>query len=109
MVQLHAIQELWDLFSVDDQFQDVDQQLAAEFNAHLCVCLSAAATSGIESIHSMRLEGVIQGHAMVILINSGSSHTFVSSKVALQLSGTSPLDNALAVQVANGYALSCEG
>jgi hypothetical protein len=57
----------------------------------------------------MRLEGVIQGHVVVILINSGSSHTFVSSKVALQLSGTSPLDNALAVQVANGYALSCEG
>jgi hypothetical protein len=53
MVQLHAIQELWDLFSVDDQFQDVDQQLVAEFNAHLCVCLSAAAASGIESVHSI--------------------------------------------------------
>jgi hypothetical protein len=83
--------------------------IAEESNGHLYVCLSVAAASGIEFSYSMRLEGVIQGHVVVILIDSGSCHTFVSSKVTMQLPGGSSLNTPFAVQVASRSTLSYEG
>jgi hypothetical protein len=55
----------------------------------------------------MRLIGQIPGHEMVILLDSGSSHTFLSSALASKLSGISSLHQSLTVQVANGASISC--
>jgi hypothetical protein len=42
----------------------------------------------------------------MILIDSRSSHTFVSNSVAVRLSRLSSLANTLSVQVANGIRLT---
>jgi len=55
----------------------------------------------------MCLRGAIQGHQVQILVDSGSSHTFISEQLAGQLSGVQSIDTALSVQVANGTVLHC--
>jgi hypothetical protein len=58
--QLHAVQELWELMSDDDQ--GIGDSLTSESDVgHLCVCLFEAAVKGKESPKSMRLLGTIQG------------------------------------------------
>jgi hypothetical protein len=51
--------------------------------------VSEAAMSGLESPRSMRLMGSIQGHDMLILVDSRSSHSFLSAKLVSQLTGAS--------------------
>jgi hypothetical protein len=51
--------------------------------------------------------GSIQGHDIMILVDSGSSHTFMSSKLAAQLSRCAELDSQLWVKVANGETICC--
>jgi hypothetical protein len=49
----------------------------------------------------------IQGRDIVILLDSGSSSTFISSAIAAQLAGVSPLDKPLSVKVASVQKLHC--
>ena len=56
----------------------------------------------------MRFKGLIQNQEVLILIDSGSSNTFVSDTVAAKLSGLSPLAQPLGVLVANGSKMQCQ-
>jgi hypothetical protein len=55
----------------------------------------------------MKFRGSIQGLELLILLDSGSSHTFLSASVAAQLMGCSPVDVPMSVLVANGHKLLC--
>jgi hypothetical protein len=82
IVQL--IQELWDLFPNDElSANSRDSAGASEELAQLCAFLSEATISGVESARSMRLIGNIQGHQVLMLVDSGRSHSFVSSTMAM--------------------------
>lgn len=69
--------------------------------------LSAAAWSGSEAATTLRLRGQIQQHDLLILIDSGSSQSFISDRLQSVLSGVQPLEPALSIRVANGQTLSC--
>ncbi|GJN25313.1 hypothetical protein PR202_gb13125 [Eleusine coracana subsp. coracana] len=101
------MQEMWKLFHEDDMIK-YDEPLLSEDSAHLQMVLSHAAYSGVEAPRTMKLLGTIQGRAVVILVDFGSSHTFVSSSVARDLTGKMSLDRALKVQVANGDSMQCD-
>jgi predicted aspartyl protease len=58
-------------------------------------------------VKSMRLLGWIQGQEIVMLVNSGSSNTFMSVELAQRIQGISQLDIPLVVKVANGDRISC--
>jgi hypothetical protein len=47
---------------------------------------------GKESSKTMKLVGSVQDKEALILIDSGSSHTFISTKLAASLSGVKQLD-----------------
>jgi hypothetical protein len=87
-VQLHVIQELWELLPEEDQ---LSVGSAEDVNAQLCMCLSATAMPGTNSAKSMRLLGSMQGKEILILVDSGSSHTFVSTMLAGGFQGISML------------------
>lgn len=55
----------------------------------------------------MKFYGSIQGINILILLDSGSSHTFISSSVAAQLQGCTTVNTSLPVQIANGSRLIC--
>lgn len=63
--------------------------------------------SGGTSATTMVLLGVIQNQEIKILVDSGSSHTFISSQLAASLTGIEPVHSSLTVQVANGSKLQC--
>lgn len=70
-------------------------------------CLSWAAVSGQPSPKAFCLIGSIQGKPMNILLDSGSSHTFISESLAAQLSGVADIPVPVSVKVANGQLLQC--
>jgi hypothetical protein len=55
---------------------------------------------------TMCLMGHLQGHPLSILVDSGSSHTFLGDKLSGVIHGICQLNPPLQVQVANGVVLS---
>lgn len=89
VMQLHALQEVWNLCqdafelpecSADEAVDtDATEDTAA---AQLFLLLSAAATSGKSMARTMQFTGSIEGHDILILVDSGSSHLFINSSIA---------------------------
>jgi hypothetical protein len=103
-VQLHAVQELLEVFQLDD----IDHLYAtSEHMDQLFVALSKEAISGQDGPRTMRLHGIIQGHPLLILVDSGSTHTFISQALSSSLQETSQMFTDNQVQVANGSILHC--
>jgi hypothetical protein len=103
-VQLHALEELWELIEDKSSTNEVDTGLSPPGEL---LSLSLSAVSGIPSRRTIQFSGECQGHPIVLLVDSGSSHSFVSSTLAGQLSGISPLPHPVTVQVADGGNVSC--
>jgi hypothetical protein len=55
----------------------------------------------------MKLMGSIQGHPMLILVDSGSTHSFLKEDLVVRLTGAIPLPKQLSVAVADGAEMSC--
>lgn len=105
-VQLHAIQEMWDLFPVaGDILSDEEHQSGGSDQVVLAILV--AAIKGQTSPKTLALQGTIQDHLVVILIDLGRSHTFISSIIATSLTGLSSLPTPVSVQVANGARMTC--
>jgi len=68
----------------------------------LFLTISVAVVSGTSAPKTMCLMGQIQGVPVRILVDSESSHTFISEELAQKLSGSSQLPAPIKVKVANG-------
>lgn len=101
-VQLHAMQELWDLFQ-SNEVVPLDQSLPEEEPTELQLAISLEAMSGPKSL---KFQGLVQGHNVTILVDC-STHTFLSAELACKLQGQQDLTSPLRVQVANGEILHC--
>jgi hypothetical protein len=64
---------------------------------------------GMESSKSMKLLGNIKGQEVLILLDSGSSHTFIIARLADALSHPRlvALQRPLVVKVASGAPMCC--
>lgn len=71
------------------------------------LALSIHAIQGTVSSSTRRLHGKVQGRDVLILVDSGSSTSFLSVAIADQLEGVQPLRRPLSVKVANGEMLRC--
>jgi hypothetical protein len=71
------------------------------------LAVSEAALTGTDSPRTLKIKGVIQHMGILVLIDSGSSHSFISMQVANQLQGVSPSAEITRVQVPNGNNLFC--
>jgi hypothetical protein len=93
-VHLHVIQELLDLSPDEEEHStkmtQVDEH--SESPGQLFACLSEAVVTRAEAPKSMRLVGTIQGHEILLLVDSGNSHTFLSKVLATELLGVCALD-----------------
>jgi hypothetical protein len=105
-IQLHALQEVFELFQMDSDHHSAAS--AAELQQdQLFLTLSLAAVSGCPGPRTMCLLGQLRGHEVSILVDSGSSHTFVSESLASTLQGIQSVPAPLSVKVANGSVLCC--
>jgi hypothetical protein len=106
-VGLHVLDELYALFSPeapvhDPSTEDSDQQTSEE----TCCCLLAtsAVTSGIQTL---QFHGQFRHQPIVILLDSGSSTSFVSEQLLSWLSIEAVQCPLLIVRVANGELMQC--
>jgi hypothetical protein len=107
-VQLHAVQHLWELFQLDDDSDESygpDRHVATE--NHVFLAISKSAVSGSSAARTIKLWGTIQRHRVSILIDSGSTSSFISAAVAQQLAHVTYLPVLTVVQVAGGGILQC--
>jgi hypothetical protein len=70
--------------------------------------MSQAAVLSADTPKTMWFIGHIGGMDMLVLLDSGSSTSFISHRVASHLPNWTPLPASLRVQVANGSQLSCD-
>lgn len=71
----------------------------------LMMVLSAPAWSGTETVTTLKLQGQIQQQDIMVLIDSASSHSFLSDKLQPMLSSVQPLVHPITVQVASGQII----
>jgi predicted aspartyl protease len=94
-----VLQEVIDLFQPDlsDEEQESSATSSAEF--HLIQPVTVIKDPGTLTF---QLSGVIQGQTVTLLVDSGSTHSFINDKFVAQLSDVAPLKNVLRVKVADG-------
>lgn len=105
--QLHAMEGVWDLLSETNE--DIQEDESSEPRTEqVFMSLTQSAWGGSESYQTVKLQGAIQGHPLIInLVDSGSSHTFLSEKLCPVLQGVTVVQSPLKVQVANDDIVSC--
>jgi hypothetical protein len=90
VVQLHLVQELLDMFP-DDEDEAEASSPPSPTKFQLMLHLSVAAVDGASAPKTLCLKGVIQDVPLSILVDSGSSHTFLSTELAKSLHGVQKL------------------
>jgi hypothetical protein len=89
IVQLHAVQELWELLESDQEETFNGTQFEEEFQCNFL--LSQEAISVSNTSKSMRFWGSLRGHEVLVLVDSRSSNSFVNAKFTSVLSEISQL------------------
>ena len=112
-VQPHVVEELLEMLHLSDS--DIEQHGAENEvfedvvtdNQEVLISISKQALNGSEALHSLRLQGQIQGHDVLILVDSGSSSNFVSAKLAAKLQGVlRQTEKTVKVLVARGGVIT---
>jgi hypothetical protein len=106
LVDLHVVEEMMELLQqqgTPDSNSDLESQ---ESDIEL-LSLSAYATEGTQGKKTIRLHGLLKKQEILILVDSGSSATFISNSVVTALHlPTTPILEAT-VKQADGSLLQC--
>jgi hypothetical protein len=73
------------------------------------LALSKAAAGSSVSVRTMQFEGLLGGHSVVILLDSGSSASFISKSLAAKLQDVQYKALSSSVKVAGGGVLQSTG
>jgi hypothetical protein len=73
------------------------------YNPHI----SLNALEGVTGLNTLRVTGRVEKQPLIILVDSGSTHNFISSHVAAKLHCNLTTIKALTVQVADGGIMTC--
>lgn len=104
-VPLHIMEEVLEIFQAEESTtaaSDVDSHSSDEE----ILMLSACAAQGIQGKKTIRLQGLLQNHEVLILVYSGSSRTFISDQLVTKLNLTVTPQAVMQVTVADGGKLS---
>jgi hypothetical protein len=73
-----------------------------------CCHMSLAVVAGTEAPNSMRIQAMVGDQVMILLVDSGSSHTFVTTTFAARAGCKISSAPTVSVRVANGQTLPCD-
>lgn len=107
-VQLHVVEELLEAFQYDEEDDTLVLVQDSALDENLLMAISAYACNGTDSAHSLRVKGLIQGTELLILIDSGSTHSFADEHIIHHLQAIEKLSQPVKVRVADGGILGCE-
>ncbi|KAJ0077699.1 hypothetical protein Patl1_35564 [Pistacia atlantica] len=94
--------------SWEDKDGDVEMEIEGK-EAEQSLEISLHAMAGSESPKTMRIWGGLMGQSVVALIDSGSTHNFISSQIAQRINLHPTSNSRLEVMVASGEKLSSPG
>ncbi|GKA54712.1 putative mitochondrial protein [Tanacetum coccineum] len=94
----------------DEESMEEDMEVEDVDHAHLDVIdVSLNSVTGFTSNHTMKLHGIIGDMVVVVLIDSGATHNFMSTRVVKQL-GIMVMDSSrLTVTLSNGQVAHSKG
>jgi len=98
---------VWDLCEelfTDEESTKPDTPVAAD---QAFMLLSTAAVSQSFHPRTLQFQGLIQGQSINILLDSGSTNSFLDTRFATSLSGVQPLTAPTTVKVADGGSVPC--
>jgi hypothetical protein len=103
-VSINAIEEIWKWVADESIPQPVQED--SDFGDDL-MALSLQALNGIEGVKTIRLRGHLADKEMFMLVDSGSTDSFINEHLAKSISSWHPLAYPISVKVANGEVLQC--
>lgn len=106
-VPLHMIEEVWQLIAEADGVSPADPQSQSNSDPDELMAISKTAFKGINVVRTLKLHAYIGQHQAVILVDSGSSHNFISEQMAAKFQPWLPLRQGLSMKVADGAQLPC--
>jgi hypothetical protein len=107
MVPLHVVEELLTMVQAEEESELPSELSDNILKGEQLMHISQAAAKGSQAATTMRLQGWIQQQEVIMLVDSGSSHTFVSSTLAARLQVPCRPIPPLRVKVANGGLMYC--
>lgn len=91
----------------ENNVEEIDENNSAE-EAQAEVEVSLNAVVGGEGLNTVKLPGWINKKGIVVLVDSGSTHSFVDPMIIHQLNLPTETTSTLNVTVANGEQLQCD-
>lgn len=92
--QLHTLQEVWALCQEDfDLPEEEEHPTEPEEAVQVYMALSVSSTTPAHRPHTIQFSGLIAGRPVLILVDSGSSHSFINSDIAASLPGIKSLQH----------------
>lgn len=107
IVQMHVVEELWELFAAEEVHADTKPESNELDEDNLCT-ISKQAVDGSAGLGVLQLHAWIQGEEMSLLVDSGSSSSFVDHRLAAKLKGVCKLPKTCKVKVADSVVLNCD-
>lgn len=109
-VPLHIVEEMWALAQEEEALQDraesvINDELGQE---EQLMAVSKQAIRGSEGKKTIRLSGTIHCQEVLMLVDSGSSASFISSHLLGLFTGVQKLERPIDVKIAALGVLSCK-
>lgn len=105
--QLHAMDEVWALL-VPEEPEPPDDKTEPSTEEQSFMMASQTARGLPNSTKTLVLQGCLQDMSILILLDSGSSHSFLHDRFHSLLSNVQFLPTTLSVRVANGSVIHCQ-
>lgn len=96
------IEEVWNLIAAAE---DSSHSAPSNSDDDELMALSPQAAQGTHAANTLKLHAYIQQKQSIILVDSGSSHNFISERLASQLQPWTPMPHLMTVKVADGSRL----
>jgi hypothetical protein len=83
-VPLHILEEVWDVFNLEEEPTRPSDSVSNSSDEEI-LALSAEAIIGVQGKKTMKLQCMINNTNILILVDSGSTSTFISTNMANKL------------------------
>lgn len=109
-VPLHLVEEMWALVQEEEVMQATleSEPVGNMEDTETLMAISRQAVQGCEGKRTVRLKGDIHCQEVLMLVDSGSSSSFISSHLMGLFPTVQKLNTPLRVKVSDGGVLSCQ-
>ena len=106
-VLLHVVEELLALFAPEDVMGESEEMFTPPTSPEVTCALSLQAVSGTDAPTVVQIHAWIQGKEALLLVDSGSTTSFINEQLAAQMSNIQDMPRQCKVKVADGSELIC--